>query len=209
MELREILNSGVDIFNFEYPIFNESYRPIFEKKFIDKFYFDEIGVETVGRFIHNLRQQLNLIMPYYNKIYISQSLEQRILDNYDITETFDKTSTNITVGEGETTNVKNTTSSGNSKNLYSDTPKKKIDIDTNDYVSNISKDTISNTLLDNENLNNTSTVNDDGVEKWVRTMKGNIGIQTDANAVMVYEQSLRNIDEEIFTKLEILFMGVW
>ena len=89
MELREIV-SKVNIFDFDYPIWKEDYRKEFEAKFINHFYFREIGVETVARFKHNLKEQLNLIMPFYNKMYYSQSLEQRILDNYDVTETFEK-----------------------------------------------------------------------------------------------------------------------
>ena len=136
---------------------------------------------------------LNLLLPKYNKLYKSQNLEQRILDNYDVIEKFERTSTNNTTGSQ---NVNNT-----NKNLYSDTPKKRIDIESNDFVTNITKNNGTSSL-------NTSGV-DDGVEKWERTMQGNIGIQTDAMAVTAYENSLRNIDLELFNELEVLFMGVF
>ena len=71
---------------------------------MEHFWYREIGAETVGRFKHNLREMLNLIMPHYNKMYLSQSLEQRILDNYDITETFEKTSSTDKTGVSDTTN---------------------------------------------------------------------------------------------------------
>lgn len=189
LELRTILESNVNIFDFNYPIFDEDYRRVFEDKFKAHFYFREIGVETVGRFKFNLREMLNRIMPYYNKMYISQGLEQRILDNYDVTETFEKTSSGSRTGIAEATN----------KNMFSNTGKKRVDINDIDYVSNIAK----------EINNNTSNVNDDNEEKWTRKMQGNIGVQTDADAVMKYEQSLRNIDDMVFEELEVLFMQVF
>lgn len=189
LELRTILESNVNIFDFNYPIFDESYRRVFEDKFKAHFYFREIGVETVGRFKFNLREMLNRIMPFYNKMYISQGLEQRILDNYDVTETFEKTSTGSRTGIAEATN----------KNMFSNTGKKRVDINDIDYVSNIAK----------EINNNTSNVNDDNEEKWTRKMQGNIGVQTDADAIVKYEQSLRNIDDMVFEELEVLFMQVF
>lgn len=189
MTLMEILENKVEIFDFDYPMFEESYKPVFEQKFKDKFLFDEIGVETVARFKHNLKQMLNLIMPYYNKIYMSQGLDQRILDNYDVTETFER----------NTLSNKTVNTDGENKNLFSATPGKRIDIGTNDFVTNITKDITTGT---NEVL-------DDGTERWIRTMQGNIGVQTDADAIKKYEEVLRNVDQEIFDQLQILFMGVY
>ena len=189
MELRKILENNVEIFDFHYPIFDESYRAVFEDKFKAHFYFREIGVETVARFKFNLREMLNRIMPYYNKMYMSQGLEQRILDNYDVTESFERVRTGSRTGINETVN----------KNMFSNTGKKRVDINDIDYVSNIAK----------EINNNTSNVNDDDTENWTRRMTGNIGVQTDADAVIKYEQSLKNIDDMLFEELEILFMGVF
>ncbi|MGM9544667.1 MAG: hypothetical protein ACI3T9_06750 [Romboutsia timonensis] len=188
MELREIVNN-TNIFDFDYPIFSEDYRKTFEEKFIDYFYYREIGCETVARFKHYLKQQLNLIMPYWNKIYLSQLIEQNITDNYDVTESFEKTNTDMNI----------ITSEGESKNLFSDTPKIKVDINSLDYLTNITKDM----------SNNNTTSSNDSVEKWVRKMKGNIGIQTHADLVIKYESSIRNVDNEVFKNLEVLFMGVF
>ena len=40
-------------------------------------------------------------------------------------------------------------------------------------------------------------------------MKGNIGVQTDADAIIKYWKSIRNVEQEIFDELECLFMGVY
>ena len=78
IELRTILENNVNIFDFNYPIFDESYRAKFEENFINHFYYREIGFETISRFKHHLKTELNILMPYYNKLYTSQGLEQRI-----------------------------------------------------------------------------------------------------------------------------------
>jgi len=189
MELSEILQNNVNIFDFDYPIFNENYRKTFEENFKNYFMFREIGVETVARFKHNLKTQLNILMPLYNKMYVSQNLEQRILDNYDVTETFTRDISANKTGENNT----------NNKQLFSDTGRKRVDINDIDYVSNINKE-----------INNATTrVNDINKETWTRKMQGNIGIQTDAIAVKAYEDSLKNIDMLIFEELDNLFMQVF
>lgn len=58
-----------------YPIFDESYREILNNNIKDYFYFEEIGFETPARFCFKLRQKMNLIMPYYNKLYKSELLK--------------------------------------------------------------------------------------------------------------------------------------
>ena len=189
IELRTILENNVNIFDFNYPIFDESYRAKFEENFINHFYYREIGFETISRFKHHLKTELNILMPYYNKLYTSQGLEQRILDNYDVTETFERNVTGSKTGINENSN----------KQLFSDTGRKRVDINDSDYVSTINKET----------NNTTSNVNDENNERWSRTMKGNIGVQTDADAIMKYESSLKNVDLLLFDELEKLFMQIF
>lgn len=58
-----------------YPIFDENYRNTLNQKIKDFYYFEEIGYETPARFCFKLRQKMNLIMPYYNKLYQSELLK--------------------------------------------------------------------------------------------------------------------------------------
>ena len=189
MTLGEIIENNVNIFDFEYPFYSEDYRPTFEKHFIEHFYFDEIGQETIAKFKQRLKIKFNLIMPYWNKIFLADNLEQRILDNYDVTETYTREVANNSTATNESTN----------KNLQSDTPVTKTDLEQVDYFSNIVKDI----------GNNTSNVNNNSLENWERRMQGNIGVQTDADAIMKYWQSLRQIEKEIIEQCSNLFMEVW
>lgn len=187
--LNQMIENNVTIFDFDYPIFREEYRETFEQHFIDYFLDEEIAHETIAQFKLRLKSKLNLIMPYYNKIFMSQELEQRILDNYDVTETY-----NRNVVCDSVNSVTSTT-----KNLYKDAPKTKIDVEKFDTVTNLTK--------------NEGTTSADGfssnTEKWERRMTGNIGVQTDADAIVKYWTSLRKVEQEIFDELECLFMGVY
>ena len=205
LTLGEIIENDVNIFDFEYPFYSEEYRPTFERHFIEYFYFDEIGQETVAKFKQRLKIKFNLIMPYWNKIFLADELEQRILDNYDVTETFTKEVIDNTK-QSSSGNVTSQNESIN-KNLESDTPITKTDFEQVDYFSNITKDI--NDSTNNTTSNNTNNVENTNCENWSRHMEGNIGVQTDADAIIKYWQSLRQIENEIFEQCSNLFMEVW
>lgn len=59
------------IFNFDFPIFDESYRQLLERKFIKYFYFQELGFETYGEWHFRVEEFLQRRMPYYNRLYVS------------------------------------------------------------------------------------------------------------------------------------------
>ena len=205
LTLGEIIENDVDIFDFDYPFYNEERRKQFEQHFIEHFYFDEIGQETVARFKQRLKIKFNLIMPYWNKIFLADELEQRILDNYSVIETYESNIENSSNAVNE--NNINTSNESVNKNLESDTPVTKTDFEQVDYFSNIVKDIGSGTS--NTTASNINNVNDNRTENWTRRMEGNIGVQTDADAIVKYWESLRQIEIEIFNQCSDLFMGVY
>ena len=73
------------IFDFDFPIFDESYRNVLENKILKHFYTREIGVETVGLWKLRLDTKMNEIMPYYNQLYSSALLEFNPLYDVDLT----------------------------------------------------------------------------------------------------------------------------
>lgn len=182
-ELREVMTHET-LFDFEYELFDPLYKPVLEKHIYDHFFFREIGQETVDRFKHVFKSKFLIVIPIYNKYYTADRLEQRILDNYDVTETFNKTVSS------------DTTSEGIGKNIFADTPQGNLSI-TDGFASNINETTDSN------------TIGNDGTETWERKMTGNIGIQTDADAVVKYWETLINVDLMLINELEECFMGVF
>ena len=106
-----IAASRARIFDFDYPIFDESYREHLEKKILRHFYFKEIGLETYGQWQVQLCDKMNMIMPYYNQLYKSELLEiDPLLDYKEFSETV--------TDDNRTTNSKD---SGEDKDIYGDT----------------------------------------------------------------------------------------
>lgn len=123
LELRKVVkDKEIDEVFGNFPIFDEGYREVLVNNIINYYYFREIGVETAGRFIFNLKARMMLIMPYYNQLYESTLLEFDPLKNYDVLEVFSRELTN----QGET------------KNLYSDTPQGR-EILENEHLTEINQ----------------------------------------------------------------------
>lgn len=81
----EVLNTAAPlIFNFDFPIYDEAYRLPLEKRILKHYYTREISEETVGLWQLRLEDRLNLIMPYYNKLYTSALLDFNPLYDVDL-----------------------------------------------------------------------------------------------------------------------------
>lgn len=85
-----IANSRNKVFDFDYPIFDETYRSILETKILKHFYLREICAETVGVWKHFLDMRMNEIMPYYNKLYESELIDFDPLYDVDLTKDYNK-----------------------------------------------------------------------------------------------------------------------
>lgn len=167
------------IFDFDYPIFDEAYKPILEKKILKHYYTREIGEETYGLWKLRLSSRMNEIMPYYNKLYTTTTLEFNPLYDFDMTTTGSRNkednSTEETTNTGAyetgneytgsttTSGTSNNTSSGafnnsgsgSNINKYSDTPQGAITgLDQDRYITNASKD---NSTTETEGTNSSTS----------------------------------------------------
>ena len=103
-----ITNAIPKIFTFTFPIFDENYRTVLEKKILKHFYTREICEETVGLWKLRLDTKLNEIMPYYNKLYKSELLEFNPLYTANLTRT---KKTDYDSNRNENENISDTSSS--------------------------------------------------------------------------------------------------
>ena len=84
--VNDVINTALPkVFNFDFPIFDEAYRPIPEKKILKHYYTREIGLETVGLWKLFLDTKLNEIMPYYNQLYKSELISFNPMYDVDLT----------------------------------------------------------------------------------------------------------------------------
>lgn len=127
LELGEIVESGnVKIFDFNYDFYEPNLKGQFEKKFIDQYYFHEIGYETVGRFKHRLKNRLNLIAPKYRQLWethlasqdinflLNKDLEETTYRSKDNTDNTDITSNNVATNNTSSNDTLTNNSSTNS-----------------------------------------------------------------------------------------------
>jgi hypothetical protein len=88
VELGQLSKSNFKIFNFDYEFYDTTKKEDFEQKFINHFYFREIGVETPARFVHYLKCKCDEILPYYNMLWRTALIDYEKTVNYKLTETY-------------------------------------------------------------------------------------------------------------------------
>lgn len=87
-DVEEIITQAApSVFSFSFPIFDESYRLPLEKKILRHYYTREICAETVGLWKLWLCDRLNMVMPYFNKLYESELLTFNPFYDVDVTRT--------------------------------------------------------------------------------------------------------------------------
>ena len=201
-----VLDNSVDkIFDFDFPIFDENYRTVLERKILLHFYTREIGFETVGLWKLKLKTKLNEIMPYYNKLYNSELIE------FNPLYTIDKTIKREGEGTQEHTGKDTDTSDGWTHNealdKYSDTPQGSIDnLVEGDYLTNARQ------VINEGSYHNT-------VEMQKGTTIKNINDYTDhitgyesrdvSELLIKFRKTFLNIDMMIINDLDSLFMQLW
>ena len=205
LELRRIQQTH-KIFDFDYDFYtnDETIKYNFEDKFINEYYFNEIGFETVGRFKQRLRTKLNKIMPYYSQLYQTE-LRSKDIDfmlNKDLEEVYERilegsnTSMNdVTVDNSSTSNVlESNIDNGNAS----------LELEKGS-LTNVGKSTI------NDNTKSSNSVNDttNQTERTKLSSKGNIGITSSAELLEKWRKVIINIDDLIINECSDLFMQVY
>ena len=217
-----IEKSKEKIFDFDFPIFDESYRSVIETKILKHFYTREIGLETVGLWKLKLNTKMNEIMPYYNQLYKSALLEFNPLYDVDVTRsheganTGDKNSVESNVetsgmnevyadnenteknskgnnnGSVTTTNVNST----NHLDKYSDTPQGSVtDLTNGTYITNARE------IIDNDSTNANSKSSNDSSLNENEVRKNNRESKTTVNRNLTGEkkESLKNTEQYLET----------
>ncbi len=205
LELRHI-HQTFKVFNFDYDFYTDSdiIKSKFEQKFIDEYYFHEIGQETVARFQHRLRTRLNKIMPYYKQLYDTELAAKDInfLLNKDLTETFER----VVTGESSSINDLTVSDQGETNNKESNIENGNASLELeNGSLTNVSKTSLSN----NTNSNNTSRDNTNQNEITTLKSQGNIGITSSAELLDKWRSVIINIDQMIIDACDDLFMQVY
>lgn len=225
------------IFDFDYPIFDVTYKPILERKILRHYYTREIALETVGLWKLKLEARMNEIMPKYNKLYQLELINYNPLWDVDLTEDKQRTidtdttgtenRTDTGLGESDTTGsrTRSGTTSDNSQELYSDTPQGYItDLADGKYLTNATLTSSNGTSADTQNTtehtdtsttdtrNKATTGTVDTTDEYVKHIKGKRGGLTYSK--MLSEEidlidRIDNLDYRVIRELKDLFFTLW
>ena len=226
MEVREMMNhpliNGVFTFDYEFYSDNIQDKETFEKLFVSHFYFREICFETPERFKMKLQSKLNLIMPYYRQLALTEwdkvrSIEQ-MMTSKNLTETTEHTQS---IQGNSETQSNQTSSSNDTQNTSSSNESKASNLA--DGVSQSSLDdgylTASGKTEQTDNTQSEATGNANQsilgnneqqlTEKTTFTSKGDIGIQTPAYAITEWRKIIINLNQMIINECEDLFLKIY
>lgn len=203
LEINQIVNDlDFKLFDFDYNLYDNELKSAFEKKFIDHFYFYEIGLTPIARFKKALQIKLNDIYPYFKQLYQTE-LRCKDIDfmlNKDLKEQYTRELTgNSSVNQSSTS-----TSNDTSLNINNDTPQNKID-DLDQFMTSASKNTDNSTM----NSSGTNSAENNSTETYSLVSQGNIGVTSSAELLEKWRSVLINIDQMIFEECNDLFMLIY
>lgn len=187
------------LFDFDYPFFDEDYKPIFERNFIEYYYTREIGFETMGLFKLRLRSWLRRNMSYYNQLWESteivfdplensrrtiKSLKETLTDRKDDTlkDVLDKNKTDIdststTQSQMDSESVSSGTTLTNTTSSTEESSNSQIDdsgsIDTTTSGENFNRELSSDTP--DSRLQMTTNADGSGVIEYASNIQENKG----------------------------------
>ena len=208
-------------------------------KLLNHYKYREIGFETIGRFLDELKITMCEIMPRYNELFKTVETMANLpspFDNVDVVETFKEerktnsttdssTGTETTSTAVDTTTTTGTASSAN-KHVNSKTPQSVIDIpvdgiDSVNYADEAqwNKDTSTtggssssdgSTTAFSDSMSNTTNEGSESVEHKY-TKKGNQGVNTYAHDMNEFRTSIIDVVDQIVNdpRIRELFMLVY
>lgn len=182
------------LFDFSYPI-PANLKEEFEELFLTKYMFRRINFDTYMSFKLHLKSKLKTIMPKY-------ALMLNEFSNLD----FDGSKEVISRSRSDQKNTTLSTTSGTqsatvSDNKYSDTPQDDLtNVQNGTYLTDYTYNT--NNATTNVTSSNTGQENNAEMETTTRTVGDNI------DEFIKFNESIQNIYEEIFMKLDTLFYGL-
>ena len=233
IEIRQMLNEPlIGLFTFDYDFYSddEEDKKQFEKLFIEYFYFREIGFETPERFKVKLKSKLDLIMPYYRQLALTEWDKVKTVEQMMTSKNLKEITTHEQTVNGDNESNQNSLSTveqNSGVTQSSNSTGESSSSNLADGVSSVSLDEgyLTSKTSDLQNLEQSSsqsgtqnTTNTDTVksksnqilsESTTFHSTGDIGIQTPAYAITEWRKVIININEQIIKECEDLFMKIY
>jgi cytoskeletal protein RodZ len=208
-------------------------------RLLNHYKYREIGFETIGRFLDELKNTMGEIMPKYNELFktiVTMAEIPNPFDNVDVVETFEEEKTNTSTTDSssgtETTStaVDTTTTTGtassHNKHIGSKTPQDKLSvpaegIDSVDYADEAQWNKDSSETTGTSSSDGSTTASSDSMSnttnegsektKHTYTKKGNQGVNTYAHDMNEFRTSIIDVVDQIVndSRIRELFMLIY
>ena len=194
----------------EYPIFNEEYRAVLERKILRHYYMREICAETPALWKLWLNNRLNEIMPYYNQLYESALLEFNPFHDVDLTREHQGENSANSSGSSSASGSGTNSLTGNGYSMFSDTPQGGLSgVSEENYLTNATHNTGTNTGSTTNTSSGTTSSTLSSADEFYEHVYGKQGTQSYSKMLKEFRETFLNIDLEIIDRLKDLFMQVW
>jgi len=196
-------------------------------RLLNHYKYREIGFETVGRFLDELKIAMGEIMPRYNELFKTVETMANLpspFDNVDVVETFEEQKTNASTSETSSTASDSATTSGTAssynKHVNSKTPQDGISIpaegiDAVNYADEAqwNKDSSTSGGSSSSSGETSANASNEGTETTTHTYtkKGNQGVNTYAHDMLEFRTQIIDVVDQIVNDRRIreLFMLVY
>ena len=221
IELRFLENKPyTSLFDFEYDYYmkglvsEEVYqqkKKEFENKFLEFYYFDEIGYKTPDRFKQRLKNYLDMGFKKWQERYNTELEVQKnninFLLNKDLIEERTTEGNATGTATSTSTSTSNTNNNSSNKNVVNDTPDTRFTT-TENFATSITTDETSSNSSNTGNGETTNTSNQNSNLNERFTSKGNIGVTSSAELLEKWRDVIIDIDNEIIEGAEKFFMQI-
>ncbi len=198
------------LFDFSYNFYDNDLKPFFEEKFKQHFLLYEIAFDTIGLFKNRLQTKLNEIYPYYREMYKTEIAYQGmdLLVTKDIVDTYIRETTSNSNTSNTSTSESNSTSSSNNLATAHETPQNQT-LDLDRFMTGANKESLSSNNNSTDNNSSNSESENNIVEKYTYSSKGNMGVSSDGFLLEKWREIIINIDMMIMEELKELFLLIY
>lgn len=191
-------------------------RKELNNKILNYYRFREIGFETFGRFIFELKTALEEIMPKYNQLFYSADQDFNPIYNVDYEKIIGRDRTDSTISNSANSSTDETNATTNTKDITSGTPQNELNVATKDIEQVSYADTANwNQNIDENkttsNMTGNSTTDGSETELTKESTKGNFGVVSAQDLILKYRQTIINIEQMIINdpRIQECFMLIY
>lgn len=191
-------------------------RKELNNKILNYYRFREIGFETFGRFVFELKTALEEIMPKYNQLFYSADQDFNPIYNVDYEKIIGRDKTDSTISNSASASTDETEATTNNKEVNSATPQNQLNIgskniDQVNYADGASWNQNIDENKTTSNMAGNSTTDGSETELTKESTKGNFGVVSAQDLILKYRETILNIEQMIINdpRIQECFMLIY